>query len=130
MPETSFDARLRRITEARTGAAPTGAGPGATPAAAPIRPTGGGKVFLICMFFLPLGIAMRIARELYMDLTPEAVYFVQVLVFVVVTHLLLIGVTALAGIAHRSRGPLFWIALITWAGYGVGSALMALKDFG
>ncbi len=61
---------------------------------------------------------------------PDAVHYTGLLVFVAATHLALIAVTAARHRDLRRRPIVGWIALIGWAGYGIGSALLALKDMG
>lgn len=127
MSQSEFHARLQRISQAHPETGPSHPAP--KPGGAPRR-TGWLVISLIWFVFVPLGIAMRVARQLYMELTSEAVHFGSLLAFVSLSHLGLIAVTVAAVFSYRSRPWLVWIAFFTWAGYGVGSALMSLKDMG
>jgi hypothetical protein len=127
MSQSEFHARLQRISQARPEPGP--AQPAPKPAGGPRR-TGWLAISLIWFVFVPLGLAMRVLRQIYMEVTPEAVHFGGLLAFVSLSHLGLIAITAAAAFSYRSRPWLVWIALFTWAGYGIGSALMSLKDMG
>ncbi len=135
MSDTDFNARLQRIAAQRPQTATAGTPDRAAPlqplyAPPPPRKTGWLLFSLIWLACGPLGLTMRIARQLYMDLTPDAVFYVHLLAFVAVSHLLLLCATIAAAFTYRTRPWLFWSAFFTWAGYGVGSALMVLMTTG
>lgn len=127
MSQSEFHARLQRISQARPEPGPSHPAP--KPGGAPRR-TGWLVLSLIWLVFVPLGLAMRVARQLYMEVTSEAVHFGSLFAFVTLSQLGLIAVTVAAAFSYRSRPWLVWIAIFTWAGYGLGSALMSLKDMG
>jgi hypothetical protein len=86
--------------------------------------------FLIGLFVIPLGIAMRVMAQIYMEITREAVHFQTVFAFVTITHLVLAIATVLAITGWRRRPLVTVFAVQMWIGYGIGAALLALKDMG
>ncbi len=129
MSTDTFQERLSRI-KGPVPATPNDISPRQPPAdPAPDGPrTGPGIIPLILtgLILIPLGAMARVLRPMYMEATPDWVYFNQLFAFVALTHLILIlgGMIALFGF---KRWPFFGKAmLMMWAGYGVGSAMMAL----
>lgn len=100
-----------------------------TAATGPRRP-GFGTRFAIGLFMIPLGIAARVMAQIYTEITVQAVHYQSVFVFVAITHLLLIAATVLAVTGVRRRPLMGVFALQMWIGYGIGAALLALKDMG
>ena len=92
------------------------------------RAPGFGLRFLTGMLLVPLGMAARIVAQIYLEITPEAVHFQSVLAFVAITHLVLVAATVLAVLGYRRRPLLVVVTLQMWIGYGVGAALLVLKD--
>jgi hypothetical protein len=95
----------------------------------PKRP-GFGARFLIGILLIPVGIALRVLTQIYLEITQEAVHFWNVMGIVSFGHLVLICLTVIAVLNYRRRP---WIVLTTvqlWIGYGIGTALLILKDMG
>jgi hypothetical protein len=104
--------------------------PRATPGVAGPRKPGFGMRFAIGMFMIPLGIAARVMAQIYMEITRQAVHYHGVFAFVAITHLVLAIFTMLAVMGFRRRPLVGVFAVQMWIGYGIGAALLALKDMG
>ncbi len=80
------------------------------------------------LFLIPLGIVIRVMSQIYLEITPDAVHFVGVMGFVIVATLGLLSISLMAAMNFRRRPVLVLIAVQVWIGYGIGTALLALKD--
>lgn len=94
------------------------------------RKPGFGLRFLMALILVPLGIAMRILAQIYLEITQEAVHYWNLLGFVAISHIALVLVSISAVLAYRRRPLPGIIAVQLWAGYGIGVALLAIKDMG
>jgi hypothetical protein len=94
------------------------------------RKPGFGVRFAMGLVLIPLGIALRVMTQIYLEITREAVHYWTVFGVVTIGHLLLIGLGILAIIAFRRRPVLTVVAVQLWMGYGIGAALLAMKDMG
>jgi hypothetical protein len=100
-----------------------------TPMAAPKKP-GFGLRFLMGLVLIPLGLMLRVLSQIYLEITSEAVLYWQLMGIVTVGHMLLFCVSALALLRFR-RSPLAVAAAFRlWIGYGIGAALLVIKDLG
>jgi hypothetical protein len=86
--------------------------------------------FLIGLILVPLGLALRVMTQIYLEITTEAVHYASVMGFVTVGHAVLVGVAIVAFLTFRRRPLMTLCAVQLWAGYGIGAALLALKDMG
>jgi hypothetical protein len=86
--------------------------------------------FLMGLAVVPLGVAGRVMAEIYLELTRDAVHYQGVFAFVAITHLVLVIATAVALLSFRRRPLVVAFTVQLWIGYGIGAALLALKDLG
>ncbi len=85
---------------------------------------------MLGMLLIPLGFALRVMTQIWMEITQQAVDYLAVVGFVMLGHLVLAGVSLAAVMAHRRHPVLGVVAVQIWIGYGIGAALLALKDLG
>jgi hypothetical protein len=84
--------------------------------------------FLIAMLLVPMGIMLRVLAQIYLEITREAVHYWGLMGVVTIGHLALICLTLMALLTYRHK-PLVVIAAVRlWIGYGIGAALLILKD--
>ena len=125
MSNESFEARLQRIATSQTHTATTRQND-LTSERPRRKPPGFLAKFFIAFLSIPFGIAARFLRQIYMDVTPEAVHFVELLAFVVASHLFLFVGGVFALLLWRLWPRFGWALMCCWAGYGVGTALLHL----
>jgi hypothetical protein len=95
----------------------------------PKRP-GFGPRLLIGMLLIPVGIVLRVLTQIYLEITQDAVHYWNVMGIVTIGHLVLICLTIMAVLNYRRKPWVVLTAVQLWIGYGIGTALLILKDIG
>lgn len=101
----------------------------AIPSEAPQKP-GFAMRLLASMILIPLGLMLRVLTQIYLEITREAEHYWSLMGIVTIGHLVLISVTLMAVLNYRRRPLVVIAAMRLWIGYGIGAALLILKDLG